>query len=143
MAEIGGFMEEDGKFKGEYTAYLVDAGFYVVGSALGVTTTATFVESSAGLKEGGKTGLTAVIIGMYFLASMFLTPLVTAVPRSVVGPSLVMVETKEAVTAFVTILLMPLTYSIANGIIAGTGVSVKRVMKEHNQVSSDASVEIV
>ncbi|CAN6860527.1 unnamed protein product [Brassica oleracea] len=176
MAEIGGFVEEDGKFEGEYTAYLVDAGSSVVGSALGVTTTATFVESSAGLKEGGKTGLTAVIIGMYFLVSMFLTPLVTNVPRWAVGPSLVMVgvmmmgvvkdirwgETKEAVTAFITILLMPLTYSIANGIIAGIGIYLalsmydivsgivtwlngvrKRVMREHNQVFSDATVEIV
>lgn len=176
MAEIGGFVEEDGKFEGEYTAYLVDAGSSVLGSALGVTTTATFVESSAGLKEGGKTGLTAVIIGMYFLVSMFLTPLVTNVPRWAVGPSLVMVgvmmmgvvkdirwgETKEAVTAFITILLMPLTYSIANGIIAGIGIYLalsmydivsgivtwlngvrKRVMREHNQVFSDATVEIV
>ncbi|ANM70875.1 transmembrane transport protein-like [Arabidopsis thaliana] len=175
MAEIGGFVE-DGKFEGEYAAYLVDAGSSVVGSALGVTTTATFVESSAGLKEGGKTGLTAVIVGLYFLASMFFTPLVTNVPRWAVGPSLVMVgvmmmgvvkdirwgETKEAVTAFVTILLMPLTYSIANGIIAGIGIYLalsmydvvlgvakwlngvrKRVMREHNQVSSVATVEIV
>ncbi|CAN8253492.1 unnamed protein product [Cochlearia groenlandica] len=178
MAEIGGFVQENGKFEGEYTAYLVDAGSSVVGSALGVTTTATFVESSAGLKEGGKTGLTAVIIGLYFLASMFLTPLVTNVPRWAVGPSLVMVgvmmmmgvvkdirwgETKHAVTAFITILLMPLTYSIANGIIGGIGIYFalslydvvvgcvmwlngvrKRLMNEHiNQVSSDATVEIV
>ncbi|KAL1213797.1 Adenine/guanine permease AZG2 [Cardamine amara subsp. amara] len=175
MAEIGGFVE-NGKFEGEYTAYLVDASSSVVGSALGVTTTATFVESSAGLKEGGKTGLTAVIIGLYFLVSIFLTPLVTNVPRWAVGPSLVMVgvmmmgvvkdirwgEMKEAVTAFITILLMPLTYSIANGIIAGIGIYLalsmydvvlglvtwlngvrKRVMKEHNQVSSVATVEIV
>ncbi|EFH48538.1 hypothetical protein ARALYDRAFT_489598 [Arabidopsis lyrata subsp. lyrata] len=162
MAEIGGFVEDGNRRR------LLRGG---IGAR--VTTTATFVESSAGLKEGGKTGLTAVIVGVYFLASMFLTPLVTNVPRWAVGPSLVMVgvmmmgvvkdirwgEIKEAVTAFVTILLMPLTYSIANGIIAGIGIYLalsmydvvlgvakllngvrKRVMREHNQVSSVATV---
>ncbi|KAL9267506.1 Adenine/guanine permease AZG2-like protein [Drosera capensis] len=71
MAEIAGFVDEKGGFEGEYTAYMVDAGSTVVGSLLGVTPEATYVESSAGIREGGRTGLTAVIVGIYFFLSLF------------------------------------------------------------------------
>ncbi|KAF7838210.1 adenine/guanine permease AZG2 [Senna tora] len=182
MAELGGFVDEqDGTFEGEYMAYLVDATGTIAGSALGVTTTATFIESTAGMREGGRTGLTAVIIGLFFLVSLFFTPLLTSVPPWAVGPSLVIVgvmmmkmvkdidwsNMKEAVPAFATMILMPLTYSIANGIIGGIGLyvalrlydygvsAVKWVMKmrrmvveEHNQVSAaatsvDSTVEMI
>ncbi|PNY00600.1 adenine guanine permease azg2-like protein [Trifolium pratense] len=109
-----------------YMAYIVDAAGTIVGSALGVTTTATFVESSAGMREGGRTGLTAVIIGLFFFLSLFFTPLFSSVPPWAIGPSLVMVgvmmmkvvkdidwtNIKEAVPAFAIMLLMPLTYSM-------------------------------
>ncbi|GAB2221313.1 hypothetical protein Droror1_Dr00012488 [Drosera rotundifolia] len=72
MAEIAGFVDEEGGFEGEYTAYMVDAGSTVVGSLLGVI--ATYVESSAGIREGGRTGLTAVIVGIHFFLSLFFTP---------------------------------------------------------------------
>ncbi|XP_021908851.1 adenine/guanine permease AZG2 [Carica papaya] len=177
MAEIGGFVDDQGSFEGEYLAYMVDAGSTIVGSALGVSPIATFVESSAGIREGGRTGLTAVIIGLYFFISLFLTPLFSSVPPWAIGPSLVMVgvmmmrvvkdikweNIKEAVPAFVTMLLMPLTYSIANGIIGGIGLYIalslygyavgfmkwvnktrKMVAKEQNQVSAATSaVEII
>ncbi|KAL0342361.1 UNVERIFIED_CONTAM: Adenine/guanine permease AZG2 [Sesamum calycinum] len=171
MAEIGGFVNE-GAFEGEYTAYMVDAGATIVGSALGVSPIATFVESTAGIREGGRTGLTAVIVGTYFGLSLFFTPLLSSVPPWAVGPSLVMVgvlmmkvvkeieweNVKEAVAAFVTIILMPLTYSIANGIVGGIGIFValelfervvgclkwamkmrRMVVKEQNQVSAAAA----
>lgn len=139
LAEIGGFVNEEGGFEGEYVAYMVDAGATIVGSAVGVSPMATYVESTAGIKEGGRTGLTAVIVGMYFGLSIFLTPVLTSVPPWAVGPSLVMVgvmmtravmrdidweNVREAVPAFVTMILMPLTYSISNGIIGGIGVYV-------------------
>ncbi|BAT79415.1 hypothetical protein LR48_Vigan04g072900 [Vigna angularis] len=176
MAEIGGFLDEKGHFEGEYVAYMVDAGSTIVGSALGVSSTATFVESSAGLREGGRTGLTAVLVGFFFFLSLFFTPLLSSVPPWAIGPSLVMVgvmmmkvvkdidwnNTKDAVPAFATMLLMPLTYSIANGIIAGIGLYIalslydyaasivhwlrkmrRMVAKEQNQVSATAAVEIV
>ncbi|XP_014500743.1 adenine/guanine permease AZG2 [Vigna radiata var. radiata] len=176
MAEIGGFLDEKGHFEGEYVAYMVDAGSTIVGSALGVSSTATFVESSAGLREGGRTGLTAVFVGFFFFLSLFFTPLLSSVPPWAIGPSLVMVgvmmmkvvkdidwnNTKDAVPAFVTMLLMPLTYSIANGIIAGIGLYIalslydyaasilhwlrkmkRMVAKEQNQVSATAAVEII
>lgn len=172
MAEIGEFLDDKGSFEGEYLAYIVDASSTVMGSALGVSPVATYVESSAGIKEGGRTGLTAVTIAMYFLLSLFFTPLLTSVPPWAIGPSLVMVgvmmmkvvkdinwgNMKEAAPAFVTLLLMPLTYSIANGIIAGIGLHIalslydlvlelvkwlnkmrKMVVREQNQVSAAAT----
>jgi len=175
MAEIGEFVDEKGNFEGEYMAYIVDAAGTIVGSALGVTTTATFVESSAGMREGGRTGLTAVIIGLFFFLSLFFTPLLSSVPPWAIGPSLVMVgvmmmkvvkdidwtNIKEAVPAFAIMILMPLTYSIANGIVAGIGLYValslfdyaasiinwlgkmrRRMIKEHNQVSATATTGV-
>ncbi|CAB4280572.1 unnamed protein product [Prunus armeniaca] len=174
MAEMGGFVNDEGGFEGEYLAYLVDAGSTIVGSALGVSPIATYVESSAGLREGGRTGLTAVTIGLCFFVSLFFIPLLSSVPPWAIGPSLVMVgvmmmkavkdinwgNMKEAVPAFITMLLMPLTYSIANGIIGGIGLYIalnlydylvvllkwlakmrRMVVKEHNQVSATAAVD--
>ncbi|WOL12789.1 adenine/guanine permease AZG2-like [Canna indica] len=136
MAEYGGFTDDKGGFEGEYRAFIVDASATIVGSALGTTTVTTYIESTAGLREGGRTGLTAVTVAALFLVSAFFTPLLTNVPPWAVGPSLVLVgammmkmvreiewaEAKAAVPAFLTMILMPLTYSIANGIIAGVGM---------------------
>ncbi|KAI3512839.1 hypothetical protein L1887_20159 [Cichorium endivia] len=136
MAELGGFTDEKGGFQGEYVAYMVDAGTSIMGSTLGVSPIATYIESSAGIREGGRTGLTAILVGFYFFLSIFFIPLFSSVPAWAIGPSLVMVgalmmkvikdidwnDIKEGVPAFVTILLMPLTYSISNGIIGGIGM---------------------
>ncbi|KAH6812341.1 Xanthine/uracil permease family protein [Perilla frutescens var. frutescens] len=178
MAEVGGLVNEEGAFEGEYMAYMVDAGATVVGSALGVSPIATYVESTAGIREGGRTGLTAVIIGIYFGLSIFFTPLLTSVPPWAVGPSLVTVgvlmmkvvkeidwdNIKEGVPAFVTMILMPLTYSISNGIVGGIGMYIalgffdyvaksikwvinmrRTVVREENQVSAAAvaNLEII
>merc|ERR1712232_924864 len=91
------------------------------------------VETASGVREGGRTGLSAIVIGLYFLASIFLAPLFTAVPNVATSPVLVMVgvmmmgesakvnweNMNEALPAFLTIILMPLTYSITNGMIFG------------------------
>ncbi|KAJ4823383.1 Adenine/guanine permease azg2 [Turnera subulata] len=176
MAEIGGFVDDKGSFDGQYMAFIVDAGSTVVGSTLGVTTTATYVESSAGIREGGRTGLTAVVIGLCFLVSWFFTPLLSNVPTWATGPSLVIVgvlmmkvvkdidwaNMKEAVPAFMTMILMPLTYSIANGIIGGIGLYIalglydhvvsliswlgkmrRLVVEERNQVSATTSEDAI
>ncbi|CAN6585496.1 unnamed protein product [Malus baccata var. baccata] len=180
MAEMGGFLNDEGGFEGEYSAYLVDAGSTVVGAALGVTPIATYIESSAGLREDGRTGLTAVTIGLCFFVSLFFVPLLSSVPPWAIGPSLVMVgvmmmkvvkdinwgKMKEAAPAFMTMVLMPLTYSIANGIIGGIGlyialnlydyvaivikwlIKMKRMVgREQNQVSAtapaDSAIEVI
>ncbi|XP_076927652.1 adenine/guanine permease AZG2-like [Bidens hawaiensis] len=174
MAELGGCTDEKGGFQGEYVAYMVDASSSIVGSAIGVSPIATFVESSAGIREGGRTGLTAIFVGFYFLLSIFFIPIFTSVPPWAIGPSLVIVgalmmkvikdidwnNIKDGVPAFVTILLMPLTYSISNGIIGGIGVYIalnmydygvslfkwlikikKMVSKEQNQVSATVAAD--
>ncbi|XP_073013766.1 adenine/guanine permease AZG2 [Typha latifolia] len=137
MAEYAGFADEKGGFEGEYLAFIVDAGSTVISSALGTTTVTAYIESTAGIREGGRTGITSITVGLLFLLSLFFTPLLTNVPPWAVGPSLVLVgvmiamkmikeiewsETKEAVPAFLTMVLMPLTFSIAYGIIAGIGI---------------------
>lgn len=139
MAEYAGFTDDEtGGFEGEYRAFLVDAGSTVLSAGLGSTTVATYIESTAGIREGGRTGLTAVTVAACFLASLFFGPLLTSVPPWAVGPSLVLVgammmrvakdiewaHMKDAVPAFVTMALMPLSFSIANGIIAGLAVYV-------------------
>lgn len=136
MAEYAGFTDEKGGFEGEYRAFLVDGGTSIIGAALGTTTLTTYVESTAGIREGGRTGLTAITVGFCFFMSLFFTPLLTNVPPWAVGPSLILVgammmkvikevewsDMKEGVPAFVTMILMPLSFSIANGIIAGIGI---------------------
>lgn len=175
MAEVAGFVNEKGSFEGEYLAFMVDAAATILGAALGMPPIATYIESSAGIREGGRTGLTAIVVGVYFGLSCFFTPLLTSVPPWATGPSLVIVgvmmmkvvkdidwnNVREAAPAFMTIILMPLTYSISNGIIAGIGIYVvlglydngvklfgwfmkmrRVVVKEQNQVSADAAVAV-
>ncbi|CAA0828939.1 Adenine/guanine permease AZG1 [Striga hermonthica] len=118
-----------------YFAFMADASAIVVGSLLGTSPVTAFIESSTGIREGGRTGLTALAAAAYFGAALFLTPLLASIPAWAVGPPLVAVgvmmmratgdvewgDMREAIPAFLTMLLMPLTYSIAYGLIAGIG----------------------
>ncbi|KAJ3701696.1 hypothetical protein LUZ61_005401 [Rhynchospora tenuis] len=145
MAELAGFTNEKGGFEGEYRAFLVDGGSTIIGAALGTTTLTAYIESTAGIREGGRTGLTAITVGFCFFLSLFFTPLLTNVPPWAVGPSLILVgammmklikeiewtDMKEGVPAFVTMILMPLSFSIANGIIAGIGVYIAIHMPDY------------
>ncbi|KAF6165371.1 hypothetical protein GIB67_018815 [Kingdonia uniflora] len=149
MAEIGGFINEKCSFEGEYLAYMADASSTIVGSALGTSPIATYIESSSGIREGGRTGITAIIVGFYFMLSLFFAPLLASVPPWAIGPSLVMVgvmmmkvlkdiewvNVKEGVPAFITMLLTPLTYSISNWIIGGIGVYVALNLYDYVVVS--------
>jgi AGZA family xanthine/uracil permease-like MFS transporter len=110
-----------------------DAAATVIGAAIGTSTTTSFIESAAGVEEGGRTGLTAVVTGLFFITTLFFLPLYKAIPDNAIYPILVMVgvlmfsELKNidftnnvvAVSSFMTIILMPLTYSITIGISAG------------------------
>ncbi|KAK7374054.1 hypothetical protein VNO80_07479 [Phaseolus coccineus] len=135
MARFAGFLDINGNFEGQYFAFMSDASSIVVGSLLGTSPVTAFVESSTGIREGGRTGLTALTVAGYFLLAFFFTPLLASIPAWAVGPPLILVgvmmmkcvteidweEMGEAIPAFVTILLMPLTYSIAYGLIGGIG----------------------
>jgi len=123
---------EEGKKK-VGKAMFVDAVAVSGGAALGTSTVTAFVESSAGIAQGGRSGLTAVTTGVFFLLSLFIAPLVALVPGSATSAALIIVgvlmmqSVKEidfsdmvyAIPAFLTIALMPFTYNIANGISFG------------------------
>lgn len=135
MARFAGFTDENGDFEGQYFAFMSDAMSIVVGSLLGTSPVTAFIESSTGIREGGRTGLTALTVAGYFFLAFFFTPLLASIPAWAVGPPLILVgvlmmravveiewdDMRQAIPAFVTLILMPLTYSIAYGLIGGIG----------------------
>ncbi|WMV33674.1 hypothetical protein MTR67_027059 [Solanum verrucosum] len=135
MARFAGFTDENGNFEGQYFAFMSDASAIVVGSLLGTSPVTAFVESSTGIKEGGRTGMTALTAAGYFFLAFFFTPILASIPAWAVGPPLILVgvmmmksvvevewdDMRQAIPAFVTLILTPLTYSIAYGLIGGIG----------------------
>ena len=130
-----GMLDKNGKLPGIKPALMSDAIATAVGAVLGTSTTTTFVESSAGVAAGGRTGLTAVVTGFLFLISMLFAPIFTAIPSFATAPALIMVgflmfgaitdikftddNMTEAVPAYLCIIAMPLFYSISEGISIG------------------------
>ncbi|WP_232697631.1 NCS2 family permease [Brevibacillus daliensis] len=124
---------KDGKLDNPGRAFGTDAAAGMVGAILGTSTTTAYVESSAGVAAGGKTGLTAVTVGVMFLLSLFLFPVLSVVTSAVTAPALIIVgvlmasslkhiewdKMEEALPAFLTMLTMPLSSSIAAGIASG------------------------
>ena len=132
-AQKGNMIEPDGKVRNMNRALLSDSIATTLSSFLGTTTTSTYVESTAGIAEGGRTGLTSVVTGLLFLASLFFAGVIGVVPTQATAPALIVVgvlmiqsivkidftDFTEAVPAFFTIAMMPFTFSIANGVAAG------------------------
>lgn len=126
-------LDKDGNVKHASKALMVDAVGTTVGACLGTSTVTTFVESSAGVAEGARTGLASVTTGALFIAAMFFAPILTAVPGCATAPALIYVgfymmqsvkdieftNVTEGFPAFLTIALMPLTYSIGDGLAWG------------------------
>lgn len=126
-------LDENGKLPKAKQALFADAIGTTVGAVLGTSTVTTFVESASGMSEGGRTGLTAVVTGMLFLASLLFSPIFIAIPSQATAPVLILVgvmmassmlkidfhDMTEAIPAFLTIVMMPLAYSIAEGILFG------------------------
>jgi adenine/guanine/hypoxanthine permease len=113
--------------------FLADASATIVGSLTGTSTVVSYIESSAGVAAGGRTGITAIVTGLLFLVALFLAPLVGAIPAAATAPALIIVgsfmasavgeidwsDFTVAVPAFLTMLMIPLTFSIANGLAFG------------------------
>jgi AGZA family xanthine/uracil permease-like MFS transporter len=132
-AQKAGMIEADGRVKNMNKALLSDAIATTAGSILGTSTVVTYVESTAGVSEGGRTGLTSFTVAVLFILSLFFSGLVGVVPAEATAPALVIVgvlmmssvtkinftDFTEALPAFFTIAIMPFSYSIANGIAAG------------------------
>ena len=114
-------------------AFMADSIATTVGAMLGTSTTTTYVESAAGVAQGGRSGLTAFVVGMCFVLSLFFLPLFTSIPAAATTPALVIVgllmmepiknipwdDYSESLPAFICLISMPLTYSISNGILLG------------------------
>lgn len=132
VANRAGLLKE-GKMDRLNKALLADSSAIVAGAFLGTSSTTAYIESAAGVQAGGRTGLTAITVAMLFLACLFIAPLAGAVPAYATAPALFYVsclmlreladvaweDTTESVPAVITALIMPFTYSIANGVAFG------------------------
>ena len=128
-----GMVDEKGNVDGINKVLMADAVATVAGAAFGTSTTTTYIESASGVSEGGRTGLTSFTIALCFAIALLFSPLFLAIPGAATGPVLFIVgvmmtapvkeidweDYSEAIPAFVTMLLMPLAYSISDGIMLG------------------------
>jgi len=130
VAFQGKLLTEDGKLPNARRALTTDAVGSMLGAVLGTSPVTAYIESSAGIQAGGRTGLTAVVVGVLFLLALFFSPIATAVPAYATAPALIFVavlmvgglkeinwdDLTEAAPALLTALAIPFTYSIASGI---------------------------
>ncbi|MBQ8673040.1 MAG: NCS2 family permease [Bacteroides sp.] len=128
-----GMVKEDGKIPRLKEVFMVDSVSTAAGAAMGTSTVAVYVESAAGVNEGGRSGLTAFVTGICFLLALFFAPFFLAIPAAATAPVLVLVglmmmssvlkvefdKYSEAIPAFICIIFMPLSYSISDGIVLG------------------------
>ena len=130
VANLSGKIDKDGNVENIQKAVFSDSIATIVGSIFGTSNTTSYIESGAGIKEGGKTGLVAVSVGIFFLLCLFLAPLAKSIPAYATGAALVFIATffcknlvnidwddiSEYSPALLAAFIMPLTYSISNGI---------------------------
>lgn len=151
VAHKANFIDKDGKLPRIKQAFLADAIGTTVGALLGTSTVTTFVESSAGVMAGGRTGLASIVTAICFALSVFLAPIFLAIPSFATAPALIIVgvlmldsivkvdfsDITEALPAFVTLVMMPFAYSISEGIVFGgiTYVVVKVFTGKSKEVS--------
>jgi AGZA family xanthine/uracil permease-like MFS transporter len=133
VSSKAGMLDKDGKVPRVKQALFADAIGTTAGAILGTSTVTTYVESASGVAEGGKTGLTSLSTAAFFAIALFLAPLFLMVPAAATAPALVLVgffmmtpilninfeDYTESIPAFIAIIIMPLTYSIAEGIVFG------------------------
>jgi len=133
VSSKAGFLDKDGKLPRVGKALMADAIGTVAGACLGTSTVTTYVESAAGVAGGGRTGLTSLATAGMFALALFFAPLFTMIPAAATGPALVIVglfmmspikkinfeDFTDAIPAFLTIVMMPFAYSIADGIVFG------------------------
>lgn len=133
VAAKGNMLDEQGRLPEAKSAFLSDAIATSIGAVLGTSTVTAYVESASGVAEGGRTGLTALTVAVLFLCALFWAPLFLLVPAAATSGAMIIVglfmispiaevdfsDYREGIPAFLTIVIMPLTYNIANGIIFG------------------------
>lgn len=133
VSEKANFIDKNGKLPKLKQALLADAISTTAGAMLGTSTTTTYVESAAGVAEGGRTGLTSAVTGILFLCALIFSPIFISIPSFATAPILIIVglfmienvvnidfkDYTEGLPAFITIIMMPFAYSIADGLIFG------------------------
>lgn len=133
VAQQADYLDEEGNLPKASGALLADAIGTAGGALFGTSTVTTYVESASGVAEGGRTGLTGVVVSILFFLALFFRPLIDVVPSAATAPALIIVgvmmmsnvskiewdDFTESLPAFITLAAMPLTYSIANGIALG------------------------
>ena len=133
VSQKAGFVDEKGNVEDIDKVFMADSIGTVCGACLGTSTTTTYVESSAGVGEGGRTGLIAFSAAMCFVLALFFAPIFLGIPSAATAPALILVGVmmmepvvridwtnfREAIPAFVTLILMPVAYSISDGILIG------------------------
>ncbi len=133
VSQQAGYLDENGDLPKADRALLADAIGTTGGALFGTSTVTTYVESAAGVAEGGRTGLTGVVTSVLFFLALFFRPIVAIVPGAATAPALIIVGTMmmsnitelnwddftDILPAFVTMIIMPLTYSISDGIALG------------------------
>lgn len=133
VSSKAGMLDEEGRVPRVKQALFADSIGTFFGAILGTSTVTTYVESAAGVAEGGKTGMTALTVAIMFALSLFFAPIFMVIPAAATAPALIVVglfmispimkidltDFTEAIPAFFTIIMMPLTYSIAEGIVFG------------------------
>lgn len=133
VTKRAGLMAPDGSIPRLNRILIVDSLAMMVGAASGTSPVSSYIESAAGVAVGGRTGLTSVVVGILFLCTLFFAPLVQAIPTAATAPALILVggmmmgslaevdwvDPLEAIPAFLTVILIPLSFSIANGLAFG------------------------
>jgi AGZA family xanthine/uracil permease-like MFS transporter len=133
VTKRAGLVAADGSIPRLNRILLADSTAAMAGAVVGVSTVTSYIESAAGVAEGGRTGLTSVVVGILFLVAMVFAPMVQAIPSSATAPALILVgalmigalaeidwaDPGVAIPAFLTVITIPLTYSIANGLAFG------------------------
>ena len=133
VSQKANMLDKSGKIPHLKEIFMVDSLSTTAGAMMGTSTVAVYVESAAGVNEGGRSGMTAFVTGVCFLVALFFAPVFMAIPAAATTPVLVLVglmmmssvlkidfsDYSEAIPAFICVLLMPLTYSISDGIVLG------------------------
>ena len=159
VGRAAGYVDDNDELQNSDPAFMSDAAATLVGAMTGTSTTTTYIESAAGVEEGGKTGLVAVTVGVLFLSGLFLSGLFQAIPTYAAACALVIVgslmmrqaadinwaDLEVAIPAFITMILMPFTYSIAAGIAWGiiAYVLVKLAVGKYKEVNPVMTVLFV
>lgn len=127
------FISEKKEFKGQQWAFLADGIGILVCSMVGISPVNVYLESAAGIEEGGRTGIVPIVVSFFFFVSLFFSPILSSIPPYATGPALILVgimliahadhipwdDPCDAIPAFLTIVVMPFSYSVAYGVVAG------------------------